>query len=616
MAKYGMAIPGTQALDNRWNPDTYQGMAGVNPDPDPYGRVGKTLPEAEPGMSNVNAEKQEKVLGNFTADGLPSLMNVDGPPHTEGGKDISVPPNSFIFSDTKSLKIKDPEILKFFNQPKAATPAQIATKYDLQKFTKVLSNPDSDNTEKKTAQMMVDNYTQKLSQLAAVQEGMKEKMGKGDGQVPQMPQQGMPQQSQPIAQDGGSFRFDQNADPSTNSYQQWLMANKPNSVAMATTLAGEPNAGKFDDGNWGARTDMVSGMNENGIRAGTWQKPPNEYLDKLPNYSTDPVPDPLNIQGVPVPGNNLGSLPVAGKTDVPFTSPTPDKWALANSIYNLATIHKYPAWEAPIGATTPDTVFLDPTRALAANSEAANSQSFNAALSGNSRASRASSAAIQGETGRTAADIVGKYNNENVDIANRASATTTDISNRLQAEQAQRLNKLYQGNVIANQEYDNATREGRNDITRQAEQNWKDRQTYDFLNKTSPYFTVDPVTGARGFKSPEAEAAFNNQVLGKTGNYSSGQGERVNAIYQELIKQPAYQTDEGKKQALMLAQEQAGVRERERLNETGFGMPKSQTLTGIYAGPQGQKFGGQVNRKFGGMTNHQLKKFVNGGKVK
>lgn len=176
-------------FDSRWNPGTYQGQIGVNPDPDPYARTGNTLPEAHPDDANVNAEKQEQILGNFTPDGLPSLMNVDGPPHTQGGKDINVPDGAFIFSDTKSLKIKDPEVLKQFGQTKAMTPAGIAKNYQLQKFTKVLADPKSDPVSKKTAELMVGNYTDKLNQLAGVQEGIKQRLGLDNDSKNQVPRQ-------------------------------------------------------------------------------------------------------------------------------------------------------------------------------------------------------------------------------------------------------------------------------------------------------------------------------------------------------------------------------------------------------------------------------------------
>lgn len=34
---------GSNVFDSRWNPMTFQGMAGVNPDPDPYAKTGKTI---------------------------------------------------------------------------------------------------------------------------------------------------------------------------------------------------------------------------------------------------------------------------------------------------------------------------------------------------------------------------------------------------------------------------------------------------------------------------------------------------------------------------------------------------------------------------------------------
>lgn len=50
VAKYGAAVSNNiqdqNTFDNRWNPDSYQGAIGVNPDPNPFARTGNTLPEA------------------------------------------------------------------------------------------------------------------------------------------------------------------------------------------------------------------------------------------------------------------------------------------------------------------------------------------------------------------------------------------------------------------------------------------------------------------------------------------------------------------------------------------------------------------------------------------
>lgn len=165
------------ALNRFWSSPA--GYPGSTSQVNPYGKVGNTLPEAKDG-GDINAEKQEMVLGDFDQDGQQELMNVDGPPHTEGGKDVNVPSNSFVFSDTKDLKIKDPQILAMFGMaPKRGgyTPAFIAKKYDLNKLKKILDDPNADELSKKTAQLMNDNYLSKLNKLAQVQEGMKGAMG-------------------------------------------------------------------------------------------------------------------------------------------------------------------------------------------------------------------------------------------------------------------------------------------------------------------------------------------------------------------------------------------------------------------------------------------------------
>lgn len=113
-------------------------------------------------------------MGDFNGDGMPVLMNVNGKPHTEGGKDLSVPNGSFVFSDTKALQIKDPSVLaQFGGGTKAKTPAQLATKYNLQAYKAIIDNPEADTLDKKTATFNYTNAVNKLNALASYQEKMK-----------------------------------------------------------------------------------------------------------------------------------------------------------------------------------------------------------------------------------------------------------------------------------------------------------------------------------------------------------------------------------------------------------------------------------------------------------
>lgn len=637
---YGGNKPGTynQFDAHSWgaNPNS---EIGVNADPNPYSRTGRTLPEAPSEIANVNAEKNEKVLGNFTSDGQPSLMNVDGPPHTQGGKDVYVPPGAFIFSDTKSLKIKNPEILKMFNVSKPSTPAKIASKFDLSKYTKVVADLETDNVSKKTAQMMIDNNTNMLEKLANVQESMKQHKGLGNDNPQLTPMGEQSPMMQPQSQmSGGETRYMHGGMPQyqTGGYgddvfdtRSYGVGKQSSNKPIVYPYLDQPNFPDDKPTQLPAYTVHGKRINQQEDSGPDWYWDPinGPYKDNYLSPSNiipltqSPVQPTVSQTPPPYTGSNFGSIPDNGngasgnkstnQTKVPFATPAPNRWGIENSLFNLASIHKYPAWEAPISATIPDTTFLDPTRALAATQEAANTAGRNSAMSSNGRANRATQLALQGEAGTQAADIVGRYNNENVNIANRASEQATLITNKLQEEQANRLNRIYQGNVIADQQYDNALREGRNDLTRQNQEAWKQRSQTSFLNATSPYFYEDPNTGARGFKSPEAEARYNNEIL----RMSQGTGLSSDAL--SKYKQ-AYDAAIAKgitlKRADEYGAEVAGFtdRDREKLNQVGIMQNETVSRSAV----EGKEFGGSIpKRKFGGMSENKLKKFINGGKV-
>lgn len=126
--------------------------------------------------ANLEAEGGETVLGDINGDGFPEHKIIKGPRHSEGGVPLNLPDDSFIFSDTKSMKIKDPNILAMFNKPmkkSGYTPAELAKSYDLEKYRKILQDPDSDMIDRKTAELMLRNYNVKLAQLALAQEAKK-----------------------------------------------------------------------------------------------------------------------------------------------------------------------------------------------------------------------------------------------------------------------------------------------------------------------------------------------------------------------------------------------------------------------------------------------------------
>lgn len=138
--------------------------------------VSNTIQEVPRYAANIEAEKGETVYGDIDGDGGLEHMNIGGKRHSEGGTPLNVPEGSFIFSDTRKMKIKDPAILSMFGKsPKAGgyTPAEIAKKYDINKYKAIVEDPEADLISKSTAQLMLTNYRKKLSALATIQEEMK-----------------------------------------------------------------------------------------------------------------------------------------------------------------------------------------------------------------------------------------------------------------------------------------------------------------------------------------------------------------------------------------------------------------------------------------------------------
>jgi hypothetical protein len=143
-------------------------------------RIKDTLGPVDREDANLEAEKGETAYGDLNGDGFPEHYKIGGKRHVDGGTPLNLPDDTFIFSDTRSMKINDPEILSKFGKgtakgkkSKGYTPAELAKQYDINKFRKILQDPDSDSVSKKTAEIMIRNYNEKLGALSLAQEAKK-----------------------------------------------------------------------------------------------------------------------------------------------------------------------------------------------------------------------------------------------------------------------------------------------------------------------------------------------------------------------------------------------------------------------------------------------------------
>jgi hypothetical protein len=126
-------------------------------------------------VANLEAEGGETVLIP-NKQGGPAHYNIKGKRHFQGGVPLAIPAESFVFSDTRAMKIKDPVQLAEFGMPEKKggyTPAEIAKKYDINTYRKILADVNSDALQVSTAEQVIGNYNVKLAKLALIQESMK-----------------------------------------------------------------------------------------------------------------------------------------------------------------------------------------------------------------------------------------------------------------------------------------------------------------------------------------------------------------------------------------------------------------------------------------------------------
>lgn len=183
-------------------------------------KVGDTLPSVPRYAANLEAEKGETAFIP-NQDGLPAHYKIGGKRHSEGGTPLNLPEDSFIFSDTRSMTLRDKDLLKQFGETKPKTFAEIAKKYDINKYRKILSDPNSDHIQVATAEQMIENHNLILGKLALTQESikgfpqgipfiaypymMKNNISPEDI-LPQVPQEQMPEEAMPMAKYGGGMK--------------------------------------------------------------------------------------------------------------------------------------------------------------------------------------------------------------------------------------------------------------------------------------------------------------------------------------------------------------------------------------------------------------------------
>lgn len=142
---------------------------------EPDRQATKTITKVPREAANLEAEGGETVL-TFDPTGFPLFYTIKGARHHSGGVPLNLPDDSFIFSDTKEMIIRECTILKMFNKPcnkKGYTPADLSKQFDINTYRNMLQDPNTDEITRKTAESMIKKYVIKLGALALAQESQK-----------------------------------------------------------------------------------------------------------------------------------------------------------------------------------------------------------------------------------------------------------------------------------------------------------------------------------------------------------------------------------------------------------------------------------------------------------
>lgn len=503
----------------------------MNQDLDEGSKVNNTLTEVPREYANIEAEGGETAVVP-EEDETYSHYNIKGKRHTQGGVPLNVPEGTFIFSDTKKMKMGG-SVLKLFGKSekstKKFTPAQLAKQYDLNKYKAILEDPRADAIKKRTAELMIQNYNKKLAQLALVQEGKKgypqgipniaqeyyaKMMQASDAQaqeeIEENPREEMENPAE--AMYGGGMMYGGSMMHGGMHLKKYQGDKEGNEVT--TPYYNSPPINPTLAAPWGEDFKLPNLDSDSKNPDLEMERPKKPSESKSLDPATAPPADPMNVGVIQYEPWNKNKKEEEEKKNyeykpVRYGWTTSDKLNLLNSLVNMAGVKKATPFEPTMQFQRPETRYLDPSRALAANVEQMNAARQAAAMFAGPQSRYSFNA---GQFGKNAADIIGQYANQNIAIGNQAAQQAANVANQQMQFDAQRAKRLYDAGVISEQQYQNAMRQARTGVLQAYTQGMKNAaDLYNLSMTESPYYAIEPGRGTIYFRSGKAMQDFYKQ---------------------------------------------------------------------------------------------------------
>lgn len=284
--------------------------------------------------------------------------------------------------------------------------------------------------------------------------------------------------------------------------------------------------------------------------------------------------DPIVPLGVP-------DFTSAQRRKVPYGMTTPDKLAILAAMVKRPK--KYLPYISPLNTAQLSPTFRDWRGTAAASTSMANTLARTAGAMGPAQGLAANLSFINGQIADRLNQDITNTEQYNVDLANKFNVLTTDVRNKMNQFEAERKTELYKGNVIANQNKDNADRAYAQYIARPLVHGLTQAQDLYDANQMASFFYRDPRTGRTIFKGPIGKPGdmkqfdFLPQMNSNTDDYTqlgSTYSSLVSMFYDQL-KANKYLTDEDRKKEAKTLARTAITNRRTSQKNSPYGMSPS-----------------------------------------
>ena len=522
-------------------------------------------------MATIEAEKGETILSDVDGDGMQEHMKIGGKRHSEGGTPLMAKPGDFIYSDTKKMKIKDPEVLAQFGKTMKAggyTPAAIAKQYDINKYKAILQDPNADMISKQTAQMMIGNFEKKLGLLAFVQESKKGfPQGIPNAALSVMPEaafggyldqyQSKGEVTPRVIKSKKEFeKMKQSGKykqvPGTNNwefYNKTVIPGTPDQTKVIPGTTGKkyiPNENAW----WRSLTPQQKAAHNAKVR---------KMIKEDPVYTSTPDKTEV-IKGTPEQVKEERDLITFKESTIPEITTTtttgekiPYGWTQQDmnnymlALRNRGSIRKYDSVRQDVNPVMSDFRNMD-WRGRAAELQGTYNSQLNTLGTFQSPTSLAANASFM--AGQQAENLVNRaidpVEQANVNIYNQVANQNAGMMNQAIAGAAQNRFLRSQDRAVLNQNYDNALRDADKALTQTMNQGLTNAAgIYNTNISESPYYFYNPQTMRMQFNDDNARAA--HQAALRAAGPSDGD---MASKFLEVNKQLAGLSAEEKKMAL------------------------------------------------------------------